>query len=366
MSVLKPTTSEFQSEGHKPFYPDELSEKEWELLSAKLKSPIESYGVVNMMRQKSAVIADSLFSNEDRLLMSLAKTPALAAQNGVIALQPVFNAEAIAESFVNKKYLDQNKRKKLLVTVNEGQFFDEQGMSLWGEYIYGLLPDGRLYADKANMGKNHSHIVAGLPVIATGHAYFSNGTLITLSNNSGHYKPMPSQMKKGIQWFLDKCGTDFIFEDHSSFAVSADLKGLKYAKASALMNDTTDENVTKRLTMSELNSLFKDHFFELTEHHQAMRQMEQKENGTDSDAAPYGKAVYYTVEKPDADYATEQAKCYYITENGKEEIAFQEPVVQPEQDQLDPVYMIYTSLENKSVRFTGTKDLDMYKAKPGQ
>jgi len=323
----------------------------------KSNKPLSAVGTI---RQHAISNSDNLYSDEDKLLLNLAKTSALARQNGVIALQPEFKAEALAESFANKKYLDKNKRAKLLATVRKGQFYDKDDLGLWGEYIYALLPDGRLYVDKVGNGKNHSHIVAGLPVIATGHAYFSNGSLITLTNNSGHYKPLPSQMKQGIQWFLENAGHDFIFEDHSSFKLSSACKGLKYAKASQIMNSAQSDNVTKTLKFAEINSLFAAHFDSLTHHRQVLRKLENEAEGVDSEMTEYGIDTYYSAE-------TDEVECFYINENGKEAITFSQPSVQSEQqNDVEPQYIIYTSLQKNAVRFTGIKNLEIYKSKPGK
>lgn len=320
----------------------------------------ENRGVAHM-RQLATQNADSLYSDEEKRLLNLAKTDALARQNGVIALQPEFRAEALAESFANKKYLDKNKRSKLLATIRNGLFYDENDVGLWGEYIYGLLPDGRLYVDRVGNGRNHSHIVAGLPVTAIGHAYFSNGSLITLTNNSGHYKPMPSQMKRGIQWFLENAGHDFIFEDHSSFNLSSACKGLKYAKASQIMNSEQGASVTKKLKASEINTLFAGHFDSLTHHRQVLRKQENEALGIDEETVDYGAAAYYSSE-------SDEVKCFYINENGKEEItAVHQLSVKTEQENdVEPHYIIYTSLQKNVVRFTGIKNLEKYKAKPGK
>ena len=150
-------------------------------------------------------------------------------------LQPEFYPELLSESFLKKHYLDKDQRKEYEVDCTGEQFLNSEGYPLQGEYIYGLLPDNRLYCAPCRKEysndfiiRNHSHLVAGLPVLAAGHAYFSKGKLITLSNNSGHYKPSTQKMLQALTWFNQKSDSAFLYEDHSGFDLKKDHYGIKH------------------------------------------------------------------------------------------------------------------------------------------
>lgn len=165
-------------------------------------------------------------------------------------LQPEFYPELLSESFLKKRYLDKNQRKEYEVDSTGEQFLDSKGYPLQGEHIYGLLPDNRLYcAPCAPQSKddftvrNHSHLVAGLPVLAAGHAYFSNGRLVTLSNNSGHYKPSTEKMLQALTWFSEKSEFPFLYEDHSGFDLKKDHYGIKHYKITDVLGSLNNLEV---------------------------------------------------------------------------------------------------------------------------
>lgn len=152
-----------------------------------------------------------------------------------------------------RKYLPFAKRTKLLVTAENGSFKDKDGDVLDGEYIFVMLPNHKLYAAPRNKVANHSHLSAGLPVLSAGFLYFYRGLLVTISNNSGHYKPSLLKMLHALN-ILGKLGqTDFFVEDHTKYK-----EGLKYYSAKALC-----ENQLAPIDISEvanqINQTTKNH-----------------------------------------------------------------------------------------------------------
>ncbi len=173
-----------------------------------------------------------LYSFDERALLNYYKHPKQAILDGVILLQPEYYAEWFAENFIIKNYLSNSERIQYSVMNADGIFYSKDMKPLEGEYLYCLLPDGNLFCAKSKEVVNHSHLVAGLPVIAAGHAFFKAGNLIILSNNSGHYKPTSMQMLNGILCMGMKSLAEFLFEDHSDCSPCKMYGGIQYFTAS--------------------------------------------------------------------------------------------------------------------------------------
>lgn len=173
---------------------------------------------------------NTLYSPADLLLLQLEKQGKKKLHN-LISLQPEFMNERLAETFLRKHYLTRLEREQYRAHIKDNQCFDLQGQPLNGEYIFALLPDNRLYIARESEVKHHSYLIAGLPAKAIGKAYFCDGKLITLSNDSGHYKPKPEQMLLGLCWFLTNFNSNFIFEDHSRFNKQEKDFGLRHFNA---------------------------------------------------------------------------------------------------------------------------------------
>ncbi len=157
-----------------------------------------------------------LYSKEELELLKLYQSKDADLLSNFILMHPEFEDERLTENLNPKHYLSCEQRDAYLVSATGEIFLDSQEFLLDGEYIFALMPDYRLLCAPAEEIKHHSYLVAGLPVIAIGHAYFSDGRLITLSNNSGHYKPTRIKMLAGLAWFYENAG-EFLFEDHSQF-----------------------------------------------------------------------------------------------------------------------------------------------------
>ncbi len=173
----------------------------------------------------------ALYQKDDLSLLKYYYDHNLAKKDKVILLQPEFYVERFAETFVNKRYLKAIERDKYLAYSAGEQFFDIDNYPLDGEYMYALLADNRLYIAPLSEVVNHSHLVAGLPVKAVGNAFFKDGCLLTLSNNSGHYKPTAEQMVAGLEWFVQNTQNPFLFEDHSQFSPTSLHYGIRHFKA---------------------------------------------------------------------------------------------------------------------------------------
>ncbi|MGE3318575.1 MAG: hypothetical protein AB7I18_04700 [Candidatus Berkiella sp.] len=149
-------------------------------------------------------------------------------EHELITIKPQFNNELIAESIEQHHYLSSEDREKHLVTIQDGFFKDAMGDFLSGPHVYVLHPKLRLYAVKVGLKINHSHLSSGLPAKGAGMLYFDYGRLITMSNNSGHYKPTFVEMQEAINWFYAQTGSAFIFEDHSMQDKNVELRGIRY------------------------------------------------------------------------------------------------------------------------------------------
>lgn len=188
------------------------------------------YGILDAEKKNQ----DTLYSKRDLPLLSYYHTLRNHAKNDVILMQAEYYREMLAERFIRKNYLSIRERAQYRTFILNNIFVDDFNNRLDGEYIYGLLPDHRLYMAPIHEVRNHSHLIAGLPVIAIGHAYIDNGYLITISNNSGHYKPLLSIMKPGIKWFIENISHDFLIEDHSTISPEELYGGVKIYLASTV------------------------------------------------------------------------------------------------------------------------------------
>jgi hypothetical protein len=157
-----------------------------------------------------------------------------------ISLKPPFFNEAQAESIVRHHYLSSEEREAYRITVRDGFFYDAQNQLLHGAYLYVLFTDNRLYAIPNSPRVNHSHLSSGLDLKGPGIFYIEGGRLITLSNESGHYKPTKNEMIEALEWFYQQTESDFLFEDHSEQNKEEELKGIHYYKITAAIMDNHD------------------------------------------------------------------------------------------------------------------------------
>jgi len=149
---------------------------------------------------------------------------------GKLTLTAPFFNEAIAESVEEHHYLNSVQREAYRITCKDGFLYDSKGQLLYGPILYVLFPDNRLYGCPVADGKHHSHISSGLLLKAAGILYCESGQMITLSNESGHYKPELEEMQEAIDWFANTLQRGFIFEDHSHQNNMKEFDGITYYK----------------------------------------------------------------------------------------------------------------------------------------
>lgn len=155
--------------------------------------------------------------------------PQFRQRRGSIQLKSQFSKELIAESLVSKHYLSSAQREQYRIQCQDGFYKDAKGDLLDGPYVYVLFPDDRLYAASVFAKINHSHLSSGLSLKGAGIHYYQRGRLITVSNESGHYKPTLNEMRDALLWFSSQNTTgSFIFEDHSQQNVDDEFNGIKY------------------------------------------------------------------------------------------------------------------------------------------
>lgn len=78
-----------------------------------------------------------------------------------------------------------------------------------GTWIFVLSQKQRLYVGQKIKGRlHHSSFTAGAPTNAAGNIRVTNGKLIGLKPQSGHYRPDPEQWKNSLTPFLMKGGID--------------------------------------------------------------------------------------------------------------------------------------------------------------
>ncbi len=134
-----------------------------------------------------------------------------------IPMKGLFYPELITELFNKKRYITSLEREKYQVFYEDGDFFCVDDFLLKGLYTYCLLDKEHLYVAPVGV-IHHSYLVAGLPVVAAGTMDFSNGRLIAVSNNSGHYKPSFKQMIQILPDIYEiSCNEDLVFQDYSLF-----------------------------------------------------------------------------------------------------------------------------------------------------
>lgn len=204
----------------------------------------------SQLQAKLCANQQTMFAPEDIPLLKYYQQPVLAQADNISLLQPEYFVERMAESYVRKNYLSKEDREYFAVTCENGTWQDADGCNLMDAYLYCLLPDNRLYAASISYNepldkqlvRNHSHLVAGLPVKAAGILYFKDGKLITISNDSGHYKPTVQNMMPSLAWFTDQACAPVLFEDHSNAEKSKQNCGIRHCDARTLLLNPSQPN----------------------------------------------------------------------------------------------------------------------------
>ncbi|MDX1837818.1 hypothetical protein DIZ81_09075 [Legionella taurinensis] len=121
-----------------------------------------------------------------------------------IALKPQFAAERKAMRLLQRqteecKYIAQENQaayaivpaEEHFVSLMTGESLDQDEMNEEFNFVLTCEEKPQLLVDKK---LNHSFLANGKKVLAAGSLIFSQGILIGLTNNSGHYRPTDEQM----------------------------------------------------------------------------------------------------------------------------------------------------------------------------
>ncbi len=182
---------------------------------------------ISAMRPRAPSLVDSL-SPEDKVYL-----PLFNQKRKNISLKEAFYGEFEEESIAPQKYMSSEQRELYRVKIVDGFFYDANNQLLTGPCLYTLFPDGRLYCAHMSLNINHSHLSSGCDLKGAGILYIEHGRLVTMSNDSGHYKPTFNEMREAIDWFeMQVNGEEYLFEDHSAQVKGAEINGIRYFRIS--------------------------------------------------------------------------------------------------------------------------------------
>ena len=179
-----------------------------------------------------------------------------------IRMKHDFVAEAVAEYVViGKNYLSSTEREKYQFTFQNGVFKDQNQWLLHGEFLYVLLWNNKLYGCKPTLAKPagvkpdkkwfHSYLSSGVNVKAAGVIYCHYGKIITISNESGHYKPTREDMLPALHYLQQLSNTPLVFEDHSCLNPELPNQGVQHFE----VNIENDELLLTPLDLKSLDNL---------------------------------------------------------------------------------------------------------------
>lgn len=151
-------------------------------------------------------------------------------ESGSIAMKGEYlSREAIPEwGLRGKHYLNSHDRKQYELTFKDNVYRDSLGNLLHGEYLFIMLPNNRLYGCKPGTQRFHSYLSSGLNVKAAGILFCYYGVIVTVSNESGHYKPTTEEMRPALARLAKNAVCPLIFEDHSAVSPDFPFKGIKH------------------------------------------------------------------------------------------------------------------------------------------
>ncbi|MGE3320474.1 MAG: hypothetical protein AB7I18_14385 [Candidatus Berkiella sp.] len=155
------------------------------------------------------------------------------------------SAEAFEEwGLRGKNYLSSHDRKQYELTLDNKVYRDSLGNLLHGAYLYIMLPNNKLYGCKLGAKRHHSYLSSGLNVKAAGFLYCHYGVIVTISSESGHYKPTFQEMLPALELLASKADYKLTFEDHSALSAKLPNQGVRYFEVSTVNN---------KITLSELD-----------------------------------------------------------------------------------------------------------------
>ncbi len=122
-------------------------------------------------------------------------------------------------------YVSEDSQSHLEVVWKDHKFRYKDGHILHGDYLFVRLLDERLIATPNHPLLRHSFISRGANVLNAGILYTHHGQIITLSNNSGHYKPQKEQIDLLWENMSALCkNKNLVIEDHSL----VDTEGVRF------------------------------------------------------------------------------------------------------------------------------------------
>lgn len=180
--------------------------------------------------------------------------PMYCTQNqGLIQMKETYFAEAIPEwGLRGKHYLHSQDRELYEIKLENGIYKDNKGDVLHGDYIYVLFPNNKLYGCRLGKQRFHSYLSSGLNVKAAGILYCLYGRIITVSNESGHYKPTHQEMLPALSYLQGSSPTPLIFEDHSQLDSTLPFQGVKHYCLSIVNNNLSCELITSMDALKRL------------------------------------------------------------------------------------------------------------------
>jgi hypothetical protein len=172
---------------------------------------------------------------------------------GLIQMKEIYLSEAIPEwGLRGKHYLSSQDRAFYEIKLENGLYKDANGDVLHGDYLYVLFPNNKLYGCKLGKQRFHSYLSSGLNVKAAGVLYCLYGRMITISNESGHYKPTYLEMLPALLHFQDRSPTQIIFEDHSKLDTTLPYQGVKHYRLSIIDKKISCELIASIDALREL------------------------------------------------------------------------------------------------------------------
>jgi hypothetical protein len=97
-------------------------------------------------------------------------------------------------------YLDEEERKQYLAKCNGKAITSDGVTGQPAQLIFVVSPSGELYVGEKDREKfHHSSFLAGGPVKAAGTLLMEGGSLVAISDLSGHYTPSPEMVKAAIK-----------------------------------------------------------------------------------------------------------------------------------------------------------------------
>ena len=119
-------------------------------------------------------------------------------------------------------YMNADQQQKAQLTVDhQGIYRNSQGLAVTGTFLYVVLEDYRIIhvpdcRNENDISYRHSCLANGKKVLAAGKITLTEGRLIMVSNESGHYKPTGEKMCPMLSVFIrDSQNPDLIFQDHT-------------------------------------------------------------------------------------------------------------------------------------------------------